>query len=111
MFRRRFKSRVSKPTGKDLDLFFSWSSDPIPFDFTEMSVTGRRGRRLCRLRPCVAPNPVTTGEPKSLAFRLTMGLPKIDGRWTITHEHHFCPRGWIKISRARRRWRRQVPLT
>jgi ketosteroid isomerase-like protein len=26
-----------------------------------------------------------------LDFRLTVGLRKIDGQWTITHEHHSVP--------------------
>jgi ketosteroid isomerase-like protein len=29
--------------------------------------------------------------PEPLYFRLTIGLRKIDGRWTITHEHHSVP--------------------
>ena len=35
--------------------------------------------------------PGSNGEPKGLDFRLTVGLRKIDGRWTITHEHHSVP--------------------
>jgi ketosteroid isomerase-like protein len=38
---------------------------------------------------CAEPGP--DGEQKSLEFRLTIGLRKIDGRWVITHEHHSVP--------------------
>ncbi|TAK61516.1 nuclear transport factor 2 family protein [Methylobacter sp.] len=26
-----------------------------------------------------------------LAFRLTIGLRKIDGQWSVVHEHHSIP--------------------
>jgi ketosteroid isomerase-like protein len=38
---------------------------------------------------CAEPGP--DGQQKPLAFRLTIGLAKTDGRWTITHEHHSIP--------------------
>ncbi len=38
---------------------------------------------------CTEPRP--DGERQRLDFRLTMGLRKIDGRWTVTHEHHSLP--------------------
>jgi ketosteroid isomerase-like protein len=31
------------------------------------------------------------GKSEPLDFRLTMCLKKIDGRWTIAHEHHPVP--------------------
>jgi uncharacterized protein (TIGR02246 family) len=75
---------------KTWDLFFSWSSDPIPFDITEMSITaGRDVAFVVATMRCAEPGP--NGEQKSLDFRLTIGLRKIDGRWVITHEHHSVP--------------------
>jgi uncharacterized protein (TIGR02246 family) len=75
---------------KTWDLFFSWSSDPIPFDTTEMSITaGRDVAFVIATMRCAEPGP--NGEQKSLNFRLTVGLRKIDGRWIITHEHHSVP--------------------
>lgn len=75
---------------KTWDLFFSWSSDPIPFDITEMNITaGRDVAFVVATMRCAEPGP--HGEQKSLDFRLTVGLRKIDGRWVITHEHHSVP--------------------
>ena len=75
---------------KSWDLFFSWSSDPVPFDITEMSVTaGGDVAFVVATMRCAEPG--AYGEPKGLDFRLTVGLRKIDGRWTITHEHHSVP--------------------
>jgi ketosteroid isomerase-like protein len=33
----------------------------------------------------------TSGEDLELDFRLTVGLRKLDGQWTIVHEHHSIP--------------------
>jgi len=75
---------------KSWDLFFSWSSDPVPFDITQMSITaGRDVAFVVATMRCAEPG--ANGEPKGLDFRLTVGLRKIDGRWTITHEHHSVP--------------------
>ena len=38
---------------------------------------------------CVNIDPHGVREP--LAFRLTMGLRKIDGSWRVMHEHHSLP--------------------
>ena len=73
-----------------MGLVFSWSSDPIPFDITEMSITaGRDVAFVVATMRCAEPG--AKGEHKGLDFRLTVGLRKIDGQWTITHEHHSVP--------------------
>jgi len=75
---------------KSWDLFFSWSSDPIPFDITEMNITaGSDVAFAVATMRCAEPG--INGEPKGLNFRLTIGLRKINGQWTITHEHHSVP--------------------
>jgi uncharacterized protein (TIGR02246 family) len=85
-----FQSKGIEAYRKTWDLFFSWSSDPIPFDVTEMSITaGRDVAFVVATMHCAEPG--TNGELKGLDFRLTVGLRKIDGRWTITHEHHSVP--------------------
>jgi uncharacterized protein (TIGR02246 family) len=72
------------------DTFFSWSAEPIPFDFTELSITaGEDVAFVVATLRCAEPGP--DGRQKSLNFRLTMGLQKIDGQWTIVHEHHSVP--------------------
>ena len=85
-----FQSRGIEAYKETWDLFFSWSSDPIPFDITEMSITaGSEVAFVVATMRCAEPG--ATGEPKSLDFRLTVGLRKIDGQWTVTHEHHSVP--------------------
>jgi uncharacterized protein (TIGR02246 family) len=72
------------------DLFFSWSSDPIPFEVHEMNITaGADVAFVVATMGCAAPG--ADGKPTGLDFRLTVGLRKIDGQWTITHEHHSLP--------------------
>ena len=85
-----FQSRGLEAYKKTWDVFFSWSSDPIPFDITDMSITaGRDVAFVVATMRCAEPGP--NREQKSLDFRLTIGLRKINGRWIITHEHHSIP--------------------
>jgi uncharacterized protein (TIGR02246 family) len=72
------------------DLFFRWSHDPVVFEIVEMTVTaGADVEFAAAVMRCSGTE--TTGEHVRLQFRLTVGLRKIDGRWTITHEHHSIP--------------------
>jgi uncharacterized protein (TIGR02246 family) len=74
------------------DMFFSWSDEPIPFAPTELQITtGSDVAFVVATMRCAEPGP--DGKQKSLMFRLTIGLRKIDGRWIITHEHHSVPAG------------------
>ena len=85
-----FQSRGIDAYRKTWDLFYSWSSDPIPFDVTDMSITaGNDVAFVVAAMRCAEPG--IDGKPKGLDFRLTVGLRKIEGRWTITHEHHSVP--------------------
>jgi uncharacterized protein (TIGR02246 family) len=84
------QSRGIEAYRKTWDLFFSWSSDPIPFDVIEMSITaGSDVAFVVATMRCASPGP--NREQEVLDFRLTVGLRKIDGQWTITHEHHSVP--------------------
>jgi uncharacterized protein (TIGR02246 family) len=85
-----FQSKGIDAYKQSWDLFFSWSSEPVPFTITEMNITaGSDVAFVVATMRCAEPGP--NGEQKSLDFRLTIGLCKIDGRWTITHEHHSIP--------------------
>jgi uncharacterized protein (TIGR02246 family) len=85
-----FQTRGIEAYRKTWEMFFSWSSAPIPFDFAEMSITaGGDVAFVVATLHCAEPGP--DGRAKPLQFRLTVGLRKIDGRWTITHEHHSVP--------------------
>jgi uncharacterized protein (TIGR02246 family) len=81
-----FQSRGIEAYGRTWDQFFAWSSDPIAFDITDMDI--RAGDDVAFV---MATMRCADGEQKGLDFRLTVGLQKIDGRWTITHEHHSIP--------------------
>jgi uncharacterized protein (TIGR02246 family) len=85
-----FQSRGIEAYKKTWDLFFSWSSDPVRFDITDMSITaGRDVAFVLATMRCAGPE--SNGEHEPLDFRLTVGLRKIDGQWTIMHEHHSVP--------------------
>jgi uncharacterized protein (TIGR02246 family) len=72
------------------DMFFSWSSDQIPFDVTDMRITaGSDVAFVVATLRCAEPD--AKGEHKGLDVRLTVGLRKVDGHWTVTHEHHSVP--------------------
>ena len=85
-----FQSRGIEAYKKTWDLFFSCSNSPIPFEITEMSITaGKDVAFVVAAMRCAEQG--DNGELKALDFRLTIGLRKIDGQWTITHEHHSIP--------------------
>jgi hypothetical protein len=75
---------------KTWDLFFSWSTDPVAFDITEMTIAARADVAfvVATMRCAGAGD---DGEPGPLDFRLMVGLRKIGVRWIITHEHHSIP--------------------
>jgi ketosteroid isomerase-like protein len=75
---------------KTWDLFFSLAPDPVVFDISELSVVaGEEVAFAAAIMRCSERKP--NGEILPLIFRLTIGLRKIDRRWTITHEHHSIP--------------------
>ena len=75
---------------KSWDPFFACSDDPVIFRFTEMAVTaGDNVAFVAALMQCSTKE--RTGERIRLSFRLTVGLRKIRGQWTVTHEHHSIP--------------------
>jgi uncharacterized protein (TIGR02246 family) len=85
-----FQSRGIEAYRKTWDTFFSWSNDPIHFDVTNMDIAaGNDVAFVVATMRCAGPG--TDGKPEALDFRLTVGLRKIEGRWTITHEHHSVP--------------------
>jgi uncharacterized protein (TIGR02246 family) len=70
--------------------FFTWADDAPVFDFDEMHVVaGDDVAFVFALMRCAGTE--KSGEHIDLAFRLTMGLRKIGGQWTIVHEHHSIP--------------------
>jgi ketosteroid isomerase-like protein len=85
-----FQSRGIAAYRETWETFFSWSAEPVPFDFISMEITaGSDVAFVVATMRCAEPAP--DGGQKPLAFRLTVGLSKINGAWTITHEHHSIP--------------------
>ena len=85
-----FQSKGLAAYQESWDLFFSWSSEPIPFEVHEMNImAGADVAFVVATMSCAEPG--ADGKPTALDFRLTVGLRKIDGQWTITHEHHSVP--------------------
>ena len=75
---------------KTWDLFFSCSGDPVVFDITSMTIFADSNVAfVIATMHCTGPG--SQGGREDLEFRLTVGLRKIDGQWTITHEHHSVP--------------------
>jgi len=75
---------------KTWDLFYAWSRDPIVFDIIEMNITaGQDVAFATALMRCSGIE--KNREEIELSFRVTIGLRKIEGRWTVTHEHHSIP--------------------
>jgi uncharacterized protein (TIGR02246 family) len=75
---------------KSWDLFFSWSTDPVPYEIRSLAITaGEDVAFAVATMGCAEPGP--NGEQKPLEFRLTVGLRKVYGKWFIAHEHHSIP--------------------
>ena len=85
-----FQSKGIEAYKKTWDLFFSCAGDPVVFDITAMSTFADSNVAfVITTMHCTEPG--SRGERKELEFRLTIGLQKIDGQWTIMHEHHSIP--------------------
>ena len=85
-----FLSRGIDAYAKTWDLFFAWVRDPIVFDIKEMDITaGNDVAFVTAAMQCAGAQPGAKVE--ALDFRLTIGLRKVDGHWTIVHEHHSVP--------------------
>ena len=71
-------------------LFYSASPEPVAFDIRDIAITaGADVAFAAALMRCRVKE--TDGSVSELDFRLTIGLEKINGAWTIVHEHHSIP--------------------
>jgi uncharacterized protein (TIGR02246 family) len=85
-----FQSEGIAAYRKTWDLFFGCGAEPASFHFTDIRITaGTDVAFVTAHGHCTSPNNQGVSEP--LDFRLTMGLRKIAGEWTIEHEHHSVP--------------------
>ena len=70
--------------------FFSWQASGAVFDIESLDITaGTEVAFAFALLRCGTPEGFERTPDERL--RLTIGLRKIDGRWTVTHEHHSFP--------------------
>lgn len=84
-----FQSRGIDAYRESWNLFFS-ANDPVVFNIAEMNITA--GTDVAFATAVMNCSEVAAGgESIALDFRLTIGLRKIDDRWTIVHEHHSIP--------------------
>jgi uncharacterized protein (TIGR02246 family) len=72
------------------ELFFRWARKPVLFDITRIEIrAGNEVAFAVALMRCASKQP--DGTDLDLDFRLTVGLSKLGGRWTVVHEHHSIP--------------------
>jgi uncharacterized protein (TIGR02246 family) len=75
---------------KTWDVFFAWFQDSGVFDISELNVTaGDDVAFATALMRCGGTE--ANGDKVEIDFRLTICFRKIDGRWTVMHEHHSVP--------------------
>ena len=85
-----FQSEGLEAYRKTWDLFFGWMSGSPKFEFSDIRVTaGADVAFVTAHGHCYGPD--DNGNPADLDFRLPMGLRKIEGQWTVLHEHHSVP--------------------
>lgn len=73
---------------KTWELFFA-NTKPGVFDVQELHVTA--GETVAFCYATMKCEDRVNGEYVPLNFRLSIGLEKVDGQWTIKHEHHSVP--------------------
>ncbi|HMG30211.1 MAG TPA: nuclear transport factor 2 family protein [Jiangellaceae bacterium] len=67
--------------------FFEWQAGGASFEIVSLDVTaGADVAYAYALLRCGTPQDLTAHPEHRL--RLTLGLRKQDGRWTVAHEHH-----------------------
>lgn len=85
-----FESRGIRAYADTWKLFYSAQPEPVAFDIKRLDVVaGADVGFAYALMQCAELAP--DGRRVPLDFRLTVGLRKIDGHWTIVHEHHSVP--------------------
>jgi uncharacterized protein (TIGR02246 family) len=77
---------------KTWDKFFACNSGLGVFDVDDMTIIAGEDVAfvVARMR-CAGLEKDGSRSTTDLRFRLTVGLKKIDGNWTIVHEHHSVP--------------------
>jgi ketosteroid isomerase-like protein len=85
-----FESRGIAAYEASWGVFFRWARTPVMFDIRRLEiVAGAEIAFAVALMRCSGGEP--GGPTGELDFRLTVGLRKVGGRWTVVHEHHSIP--------------------
>jgi uncharacterized protein (TIGR02246 family) len=84
-----FKSVGIEAYRKTWDLFFRFTR-PGVFDFQELHIVADENVAFCFATMKCA-DKSNSADFVELDFRLTIGLKKLNGNWTIIHEHHSVP--------------------
>ncbi len=74
---------------KTWDTFYKYTELGV-FDILDLKITAGEDVAFC-IATMKCSDKSDSEDFVSLKFRLTVGLKKINGEWTITHEHHSLP--------------------
>jgi uncharacterized protein (TIGR02246 family) len=85
-----FESRGLKAYEETWRLFYSSQPEPVAFDIKRMEIVAGEDVAFASAHMQCAETE-EDGQRRPLDFRLTVGLRKVDGHWTIVHEHHSVP--------------------
>ena len=85
-----FESRGLKAYEDTWKLFYSSQPEPVAFDIKRLEIVAGDSVAFASAHMQCAEMDAN-GQRIPLDFRLTAGLRKIGGRWTIVHEHHSVP--------------------
>jgi ketosteroid isomerase-like protein len=68
------------------ELFFPWYGEDGSFDVSELNITTGNDVAFCH--GIINCSGTENGKKVNPTVRLTIGLKKINGEWTVVHEHH-----------------------
>jgi ketosteroid isomerase-like protein len=84
------QSRGIEAYRKSWEQFFPWLGNSDVFEISDLSITAGGDVAFCHgLIRCGGTE--TSGDRVELVVRLTVCLRKINGQWTVVHEHHSEP--------------------
>jgi uncharacterized protein (TIGR02246 family) len=84
-----FSSRGLDAYMSTWDTFFALQAKPVRFHLRDIAISA--GEDVAFATAIGTCRDLSSGQEEELAFRLTMGFRKRDGRWRIVHEHHSIP--------------------
>jgi uncharacterized protein (TIGR02246 family) len=73
------------------DTFFRWFGDAGTFEVSRLEITAGEDVAYCHGLIRCSGTEGNGRRTEELEVRLTVGLVRIDGAWTVVHEHHSQP--------------------